>query len=165
MKSFKAIGYHGTDEEDLEINFDLPTNDVFLGRGFYIWRDSYEERAITWKNSQYVYEVEVSCPKDEMLNFTLVNWNKELDIIRLYLKYFKPKNIYFGEFIDFLIDKMNVDIKLVTIMDLKNKPTKIHIQDPYENKNKTIFSYGDIQICIKDSSALVKDIQKVTYES
>ena len=164
MNNFKAIGYHGTDNETLEINFALPKNDVFLGRGFYIWRDSYE-RAKTWKNSLYVYEVEVSCSKDEMLNFTSVNWNQELDIMKLYLKYFKPKKIYFGEFIDFLIDEMDVDIKLVTIMDLKNKPTKIHIQDPYKNKNKTIFSYGDIQICIKDNSVLAKDIQKVTYES
>lgn len=56
-----------------------------------------------------------------MLNFTSTNYNKEIEIIRLYLKYFKPKNIYFGEFIDFLIDELNVDIKLVTIMDLKNK--------------------------------------------
>ena len=164
MNTFKAIGYHGTNDRDLKIDYILPQNDVFLGRGFYIWRDSYQ-RAKTWKNSKCIYEVKLTCPKDEMLNFTSVGWNKELDIMKLYLKYFKPKNIYFGEFIDFLIDEMGVDIKLVTIMDLKNRATKIHIQDPKNESNKTIFSYGDIQMCIKEKSVLVKDIQKVSDES
>ena len=100
-----------------------------------------------------------------MLNFTSTNWNSELAIMRLYLKYFKPKNIYFGEFLDFLIDTMGVDIKLIMMMDLKNQVTKLHIQDPYEHKNKTVFSYGDVQICLKDSSALVGNIEGVDYES
>ena len=98
---FKAIGYHGTDNANLIVDYNLPNNDVFLGRGLYIWRDSCN-RAKIWKNSKYVYEVELNCSKDEMLNFTSMNWNNELDIMKLYLKYFKPEKIYFGEFIDFL---------------------------------------------------------------
>lgn len=127
MNTFKAIGYHGTDDADViltdGIDYKRPAGDVFLGRGFYLWRDSYE-RAFSWRgNKKDVIQVECECLKDEMLNFTSTNWNSEKDIIRLYLKYFKPKQIYFGEFIDFLIDELEVDIKLVTIMDLKNKIT------------------------------------------
>ena len=51
-----------------------------------------------------------------MLNFTSINWNKELDIMKVYLKYFKPKDIYFGEYLDFLIDELEIDIKLLVIM-------------------------------------------------
>jgi len=105
MTQFKAIGYHATNKADgilkEGINFQLPKNDVFLGRGFYLWRDSYS-RATSWKKKEYkedleVLEVELNCAKDEMLNFTSIKWNKELDIIKLYIKYFKHKNIYFGE--------------------------------------------------------------------
>lgn len=168
MNTFKAIGYHGTDDASVilasGIDYKRPAGDVFLGRGFYLWRDSFE-RAFSWKgNKKDVLEVQCECLKDEMLNFTSTNWNSEKDIIRLYLKNFKPKQIYFGEFIDFLIDELKVDIKLVTIMDLKNKITKLHIQDPFVNKNKTIFSHGDIQICIKDKG-ISKSIQKVSGES
>lgn len=173
MTQFKATGYHSTDIADkiLEegIDFQLPKNDVFLGRGFYLWRDSYH-RASSWKKNQYkddleVLEVELNCPKEDMLNFTSIKWNKELDIIKLYIKYFKPKKIYFGEFLDFLIDGLDVDIKLVMIMDLKNQLTKLHIQDPDEPKNKSIFSFGDIQICIKSIDVKIDNIKKVSIES
>jgi len=102
-----------------------------------------------------------------MLNFTSMNWNNELEILKLYLKYFKPKKIYFGEFIDFLIDELGVDIKLVTIMDLKNRITKIHIQDPDPKKEKTrtVFSYGDIQLCIKNKDIVIDELKRVSYES
>jgi len=160
LNNFIAIGYHGSDSQNLKVDYNLPKNDVFLGRGFYIWRDSHS-RATAWKSSKYVYKVELSCQKEQMLNFTSISWNKELDIMKLYLRYFKPKEIYFGEFIDFLIDEEGVDIKLIAIMDLKNQLTKIHIQDPKNKRNKTIFSYGDIQICIKDDSVLTKDIQRI----
>lgn len=162
MNNFTAVGYHGTDNSNLVLNINLPENDVFLGRGFYIWRDSYE-RAKEWKGSEYIYQANIMCPVDEMLNFTSMNWNDELAIMNLYLKYFKPKNIYFGEFIDFLIDGMDVDIKLIAIMDLKNQATKLHIQDP-NNNSKTIFSYGDTQLCIKDEKILAEAIKKVSHE-
>ncbi len=158
MKYF-AIGYHGTSEIGANqilnngIDFRRRSDDVFLGRGFYVWRDSYN-RAKVWNSSEKVIEVKLECNQYEMLNFTSQNWNSELDILKLYLKYFKPKQIYFGEFIDFLIYELKVDIKLVTIMDLKNRMTKIHIQDPLNQRNKTIFSYGDIQLCIKHKDVI-----------
>ena len=167
--NYYAIGYHGTTEEGAEIildsgiDFSRREGDVFLGRGFYVWRDSYK-RAKIWNSAQKVIESQIKCPQDEMLNFTSINWNNELDIIKLYLKYFKPKEIYFGEFIDFLIDELGVDIKLITIMDLKNRATKIHIQDPLNRKNKTIFSYGDIQLCIKHQD-IVSNLREVDDES
>ncbi len=167
--SFIAVGYHGTDDAstilDKGIDYKRPAGDVFLGRGFYLWRDSYQ-RAFHWKDrTQDVLRVEVCCKNDEILNFTSSNFNNEIEIIRIYLKYFKPKNIYFGEFIDFMIDELNIDIKLVTIMDLRNKITKLHIQDPNYEKDKTIFSYGDIQICVKNEKALNGKLPiKVKYE-
>ena len=164
MIKFHAIGYHGSDNNNLQVNFNLPADDVFLGRGFYIWRDSIE-RATKWKGSDVVYKAVIECQKDEMLNFTSTNWNDELAIMKLYLKYFKSKKIYFGEFLDFLIDSVGVDIKLIAIMDMKNRETKLHIQDPYNSGNKTIFSYGDVQLCLKDSSVLTSDIQRVNSES
>jgi len=167
--NYYAVGYHGTTEEGANqilssgIDFSRREGDVFLGRGFYIWRDSYT-RAKIWNSAEKVIESKIECPQDEMLNFTSIKWNNELDIIRLYLKYFKPKEIYFGEFIDFLIDELDVDIKLITIMDLRNKATKIHIQDPLIKKNKTIFSYGDIQLCIKHKD-IISELKEVNNES
>lgn len=165
---YKAIGYHGTENADIilskGIDYQRPAGDVFLGRGFYLWRDSYH-RAFVWQGRrQDVIKIGIKCPKEDMLNFTSTNFNKEIEIIRLYLKYFKPKKIYFGEFLDFLVDDLKIDIKLVTIMDLKNKITKLHIQDPNIHKNKTIFSYGDIQICVKNKD-VAEQIQKVEVEN
>jgi len=168
--NYYAVGYHGTTEEGADtilnsgIDFSRREGDVFLGRGFYVWRDSFHV-AKDWRNSKVILEVKIECPQDKMLNFTSRIWNNELDIMKLYLKYFKPKEIYFGEFIDFLIDN-NVDIKLVTIVDLKtkNKTISIPIQDPEKENAKTIFSYGDIQICIKSDIIIDNNsIQKVDY--
>ena len=169
--NYYAVGYHGTTEEGADIildkshgiDFSRREGDVFLGRGFYVWRDSCHV-AKNWKNSKVIIEVKIECPQDEMLNFTSRIWNNELDIMKLYLKYFKPKEIYFGEFIDFLIDELGVDIKLITIMDLKNRATKIHIQDPLNHKNKTIFSYGDIQLCIKHKD-IISEPREIDDES
>ena len=167
---YYAVGYHGTTKEGENqilsngIDVSRRANDVFLGRGFYIWRDSYQRAKVWNRGSDGVLELNVKCSHDEMLNFTSINWNNELDIIKLYLKYFKPKEIYFGEFIDFLIDDLGVDIKLITIMDLRNKATKIHIQDPYIHRNKTIFSYGDIQLCIKHQD-IISELRAVDDES
>jgi len=165
--NYYAIGYHGTKNASHIINngidFSRREGDVFLGRGFYVWRDSYA-RAKIWNSAQNVIESKIECPQDEMLNFTSIKWNKELDIIKLYLKYFKPKEIYFGEFIDFLIDELGVDIKLITIMDLRNQATKIHIQDPLDNSKRTIFSYGDIQLCIKHKD-IISEPREVDDES
>lgn len=169
LNTYKAVGYHGTENADIilkkGIDYKRLAGDVFLGRGFYLWRDSYN-RAFNWQErKQDVIRVEIKCSNDEILNFTSSNFNSEKEIIRIYLKYFKPKNIYFGEFIDFLIDELKIDIKLVTIMDLKDKITKLHIQDPNIDKNKTIFSYGDIQICLKNNEALNCEPIKVENEN
>ena len=167
---YYAIGYHGTTEDGADtilnsgIDFSRREGDVFLGRGFYVWRDSCHV-AKDWKNSKAVLEVKIECPQDEMLNFTSRIWNNENDIIALYLEYFLPKNIYFGEFIDFLIAN-DIDIKLITVIDLKtkNKTISIPIQDPLNPKNKTIFSYGDIQLCIKHQD-IVSNLREVDDES
>jgi hypothetical protein len=163
--NYEAIGYHGTDKEGARrilnegIDFQRRGEDVFLGRGFYVWRDSYA-RAKRWKRSEEVIEVKISCKRDEMLNFTSRDWNDEKGILEIYFHYFKQRKVYLGEFIDLLIDH-NVDIKLVTIFDMTNKRTKIHIQDPYNKKDRTIFAYGDIQICLKSDEVIV-DKRKVT---
>ena len=57
MITFKAVGYHGTNDADSiiknGIKVEIPEKDVFLGRGFYIWRDSYKS-AKNWRNSKEV---------------------------------------------------------------------------------------------------------------
>ena len=167
--NYYAVGYHGTTEEGAKailssgIDFARREGDVFLGRGFYVWRDSYQV-AKDWQNSKAIIKVKIKCPQDEMLNFTSRIWNNENDIMALYLKYFLPKEIYFGEFIDFLIDN-GVDIKLVTVIDLKTKSKiiSIPIQHPNEEDTKTIFSYSDIQVCIKSPAVIIYPIEKVNY--
>ena len=167
--NYYAVGYHGTTEErakiilDNEFDYFRNRGDVFLGRGLYVWRDSFHV-AKDWKNSKAILKVKMKCPQDEMLNFTSRIWNDENNIMALYLKDFLPKKIYFGEFIDFLIDS-KVDIKLITVVDLKtkNKTISIPIQDPEKESAKTIFSHGDIQICIKSSDVIIDNIQKVDY--
>jgi len=159
--NYYAIGYHGTCKVGANkilsngIDFGRRSDDVFLGCGFYVWRDSVE-RAKAWNSSESVIEIILECNHDEMLNFTSMNWNNERYIMKLYFDDFLPKKIYFGEFIDFLIAN-GVDIKLVSILDLKNRKTLLPIQDPIFSTDKTIFSYGDIQICIK-SQNVVKSI-------
>lgn len=168
--NYYAVGYHGTSEEggaiilSKGIDFLRREGDVFLGRGFYVWRDSFHV-AKDWKDSKAILEVKIECPQDEMLNFTSRIWNNENDIMALYLKYFLPQEIYFGEFIDFLIDN-NVDIKLVTIVDVKNTRKRLFlpIQDP-KSRDKTVFSYSDIQICLKSKDILIEKLKKVEFES
>jgi len=167
--NYYAIGYHGTNTEGANkilndgIDFSRRSGDVFLGCGFYIWRDSFE-RAKVWNGSNEVIEISLECNHDEMLNFTSMNWNNEKYIMKLYFEYFLPKKIYFGEFIDFLITN-GVDIKLVSVLDLKNKKTQLPIQDPIESKNKTIFSYGDIQICIKSKDVINYSQKVILHEN
>ena len=83
--NYYAVGYHGTTEEGAEtilnfgIDFSRREGDVFLGRGFYVWRDSFQV-AKDWRNSKAILEVKVVCPQDEMLNFTSRIWNNENDM-------------------------------------------------------------------------------------
>ena len=50
---FYAVGYHGTSENGANIivnngiDFSKREGDVFLGRGFYLWRDSYARAKIS----------------------------------------------------------------------------------------------------------------------
>ncbi len=131
MKNFKAIAYHGSDDINLkeieDIDFDYKKHkDHFLGRGFYLFRDSFK-RAKNWTDEQHsgenkkVIEVELDINSEDILNFTSTHWGYELDFIEFYLKVCRSKKIHLGSFIDFLIDEMNVDIKAIAMIDLKTK--------------------------------------------
>ncbi len=181
---FKAVGYHGTNEDSvnsfLENNIDCTyrrNQDIFLGGGFYLWRDSYY-RAYNWSarhsdgNDNAVLEVNVKCNNEEMLNFTTTSSgqdNKELKFLKLYLKVVEAlqesghNGLYFGRFIDYLIDT-GVDIKLVSVHDLTHDLKLFVLQDPSDGKNKTHFALGDIQMCIKDDT-LIQNKQKVSCEN
>lgn len=50
-------------------------------------------------------------------------------------------------------------------MDLKDKITKLHIQDPNIDKNKTIFSYGRYSNLHKNEEALNCEPIKVENEN
>jgi len=158
---YKAIGYHGTSRDGADtllekgIDFKRRSDDVFLGRGFYLWRDSYT-RAKTWHKSEVVLETEIDTKQENILNFTTSENDNEKMILKIYFEHFEPKNIYFGEYIDFLIDN-GVNIQMTTILDLTNKHILFPTQDPTEINDKTILAYGDIQICIKSSNCLTKE--------
>ena len=63
--------------------------------------------------------------------------------------------MYFGRFIDYLIGKEDVDIDLVSVHDLTHDLKIFGLEDPNDNKNKTYFALGDIQICIKNHEIIV----------
>lgn len=167
MKSikFKSLGYHGTDmviesKDDIKFQYKL-YQDHFLGCGFYLWRDS-PHRAKSWtenqhkKNTNSVLEVELEANQDEILNFTSSKWSSEFEILKMFSEVCKTKNIHFGSFIDFLIYELGVDIKAIAMIDLK---TKNHFV-PIKSTQKTLFAYGDIQICVKNKD-IIKNLKKV----
>ena len=160
MKYF-AVGYHGTSQSGADIiysngiDFKRRSEDVFLGKGFYLWRDSYQ-RAKTWHNSEVVLEIGINTEQENILNFTTSENDNEKMILKIYFEHFEPKNIYFGEYIDFLIDN-GVNIQMTTILDLTNKHILFPTQDPKKINDKTIFAYGDIQICLKSSNCLTRE--------
>lgn len=90
MHNFKAIGYHGTDKvisEKKHINFNHNEfKDHFLGRGFYLFRDS-PKRALHWTTNKHdgimnnVIEVEIEIPENEVLNFSSSIWSHEIKIL------------------------------------------------------------------------------------
>ena len=160
---FKALGFHGTNDEDRvkrinesnNIDYEIKNArfDVFLGKGFYIWRDSIE-RAYIWQKSKTVFAVEVECEYENMLNFTTTSGKKELELIRIFLELNKEldNKLSFGEFLDY-IKEFGVKLDLVTIADLTPKPSIIEIK-------KINFAIADIQICIKNSD-IVKEVKKL----
>ena len=161
---FFAIAYHGTKKDCVEkilkeINFKLNQGDKFLGQGFYLWRDSYE-RAFLWKGTEgnirkeekAVIYAKIEEDKEKTLNFTSFNWNKEKDLLRIYNDYFSKK-IYFGEFIDMLIEN-DLEINLVLIADLRKTPNIIFV-------DKFKFAYTDIQICLKNKNC-IKELEEIS---
>ena len=165
MKNFKAIAYHGSDDINLkeieDIDFDYKKHkDHFLGRGFYLFRDSFK-RAKNWTDEQHsgenkkVIEVELDINSEDILNFTSTHWGYELDFIEFYLKVCRSKKIHLGSFIDFLIDEMNVDIKAIAMIDLK---TNNHLI-PVSSEKYTLFAYGDVQICLKEKKPIMKFVE------
>jgi|GEM_PF-4833115 len=155
---FLAIGYHGTDldiKTKNDINFDHNQyKDHFLGRGLYLFRDSYK-RAKGWTDNQHkgnstVLEVKLESDELEILNFTSSKWNYEMDILELFVELCKEHKIHFGTFLDFLIEQYELDIKAIAIIDLKTKNHFIPIRSEY----KTLFAYGDIQICVKSQDII-----------
>ena len=161
---FFAIAYHGTKKCFVksileEINFQYNSGDKFLGQGFYLWRDSYD-RAFVWqgvsterikKEEKAVIYAKIEDEKNKTLNFTSYNWNKEKDLLRIYNDYFSEK-IYFGEFIDMLIEK-DLEINLVIIADLRKDPNIIKIDNIH-------FAYSDIQICLKNKTP-IKELNEI----
>jgi hypothetical protein len=161
---FFAIAYHGTKKNFVgkilkEIDFKRNQGDKFLGQGFYLWRDSYE-RAFLWKGvngdiereEKAVIYAKIEDDKKKTLNFTSFNWNKEKDLLRIYNDYFS-KNIYFGEFIDMLIEN-DLEINLVLIADLRKTPNIIPV-------DKFNFAYTDIQICLKNKNC-IKELREIS---
>lgn len=131
-----------------------------MGRGFYLFRDSFK-RAKNWTDEQHsgenkkVIEVELDINSEDILNFTSTHWGYELDFIEFYLKVCRSKKIHLGSFIDFLIDEMNVDIKAIAMIDLK---TKNHLI-PVSSEKYTLFAYGDVQICLKEKKPIMKFVE------
>lgn len=166
MVSFRAIGYHGTDRDIVavdDIYFEYKQyQDHFLGAGLYLWRDSYQ-RALSWTDNQHkenelknVIELEIKIKEDEILNFTSSKWGNEFEILKIFSEVCKSKKIHFGSFLDFLIYELGVEIKGITMIDLK---TKNHFV-PIKSKAKTLFAYGDIQICVK-SKDIVENFRQM----
>jgi len=161
----KLIGYHGTNNKNLKninnINIDYNRGDCFLGKGFYLFRDSFK-RAKKWTNyrnydEKYVLEVLVDVDEKNLLNFcTTADDEIILKFFRLYEKLCKEFNIYLGTFIDFLLEEMNIDIKVVMAIDLREKNKHIFFPIEKGEENSTVFAIGDIQICIKDKNAIEK---------
>lgn len=154
-----AVGYHGTNKKFVKnilggIDFSRNKGDKFLGQGFYLWRDSYE-RAYKWAKRDCVEdEISVICAKinsckENCFNFTSYVWNNEKEYFDIYLKDFN--HLTFGEFIDLLIEESNLEINLIMIADLKDKPKTVCIED---EDNKTNFAHVDIQICLKNKKAI-----------
>ncbi len=162
---FKSLGYHGTDmvmetKDDIKFQYKL-YQDHFLGCGFYLWRDS-PHRAKTWTKKQHtnntnsVLEVEIEVNQNDILNFTSSKWSSEFEILKMFSEVCKARNIHFGSFIDFLIYELGVDIKAITMIDLKTKNHFI----PIKSTQETLFAYGDIQICVKNKD-IINYLRKV----
>ncbi len=129
---FNAVGYHGSNKNSINLflsdgGINCSYNrgqDIFLGGGFYLWRDSWH-RAYKWSarhvedpNDCSVLGIEIECSNDKMLNFTSTYFSedeKELNFLKLYLKVIEKlqenenNGLYFGRFIDYLIE-YGVDI-------------------------------------------------------
>jgi len=161
MSNFAAICYHGS--KDIlcknSINFNYKQyKEHFLGRGFYVFRDSYS-RALEWvqnrhKNNKkdYIYKVKIEVDNAKLLNFTSTNWGKELDVLELFLEICERYNIHFGIFLDILIDKFDIEIDAIAIIDLRDENYFVPVvvfKDNGDVNHKTLFAFGDIQICIK----------------
>ena len=86
-----------------------------------------------------------------MLNFTSTNWGNELDVLELFLEICKKHNVHFGVFLDLLIDKFKVEIDAIAMIDLRNKS---HFVPIVSEPHKTLFAFGDIQICIKTEKVI-----------
>ncbi|CAM3901288.1 hypothetical protein [Arcobacter cloacae] len=166
MAIFKAIGYHGTNKEiksKEDINFQYKQyQDHFLGCGFYLWRDS-PYRAKNWTDNQHesnglnsVLEIELQVNEDEILNFTSSKWSNELEVLKIFNEVCMKKGLHFGSFIDFLIYELDIDLKVISMMDLKAKNHFV----PINSNAKTLFAYGDIQICVK-SKDVIQEFKKV----
>lgn len=162
----KLIGYHGTDNKELEnkdkIYINHNRDDCFLGKGFYLFRDSFK-RAEKWtyhKNydKKYVLEVMVDVNEENLLNFcSTANDEIILKFFRLYEKFCEEFNVYLGTFIDFLLEIMEVDIQVVIAIDLREKSKHIFFPVEKDEIDRTVFAIGDIQICIKDKK-VIKEI-------
>lgn len=157
--SLVLIGFHGTNKKFVSniesgINFSLNRGDKFLGQGFYLWRDSFE-RAKKWakrtiKDDEIsIIYVRINAETKRILNFTSFNWNNEKDLVNIYLNDFK--DLYFGEYLDFLIDKKLIDVDLVMIADLKDEFNIIRVDD---GLNSTNFACVDLQVCLKNANSI-----------
>jgi len=159
VTNFIAIGYHGSKDELLKEKIDfnyMQYEDHFLGRGFYIFRDSYN-RAVEWADNRHkdskdnhIYQVEIDTSFDKILNFTSTNWGYELDVLELFLEICKKYSIHFGVFLDILIDKFKIDIDAIVMIDLRDSSYFV----PIVSEHKTLFAFGDIQICIKSQNII-----------
>lgn len=91
---FNAIDYRGTSNIGVDtilkdgIDFNRRSDDVFLGRCFYLWRDSYE-RAKSWKGSESVVEVKIDISQDSIINLTSSKLQNEKKLLEIYFKYLK----------------------------------------------------------------------------
>ena len=106
-------------------------------------------------NEKFIYKIIIEVDFNRMLNFTSTNWGNELDVLELFLEVCKKYNIHFGIFLDLLIDKFGVEIDAIAMIDLRDKSSFI----PIISEHKTLFAFGDIQICIKGKD-IIKEFDK-----
>jgi len=151
---FYAVGYHGADKKHIRnilngIKFALNKGDKFLGQGFYLWRDSYE-RAFKWAKSRFnkptVVLAKIKCKKGNVLNFTSRSWEKEKELINIYLNFFS--DMYFGEFLDMIIYDYKENYNLVVVSDLGSKALPIMVDN-------VTFVFSDTQICVKNEKPIL----------